>query len=111
MGPSLSMSISLSYLYRDGANYKNYNEVIFDNPNNLKVQVIEATIREKLIDGQWFSANSWALPDMHFKEYAWDSEIDHDWHEFNGVEETVEQATDNNSIEGFLLLVAKTKLP
>ena len=25
---------------------------------------------------------------MHFKEYDWDDEIDHDWHEFAGLKET-----------------------
>jgi hypothetical protein len=25
---------------------------------------------------------------MHFKEYDWDDETDHSWHEFMGIEET-----------------------
>ena len=48
---------------------------------------------------------------MHFKEYGYDSEIDVDWHEFEAIEETTEEITEENSIENFLLLVYKTKNP
>lgn len=101
----LSMNIKLSYLYRDGANYKNFNDVIFLNPSNLSLLAIEALIKEKLIDGAWFVANDWDLPDLHFKEYPWDFEIDHGWHEFEGVEETLEIVTDNKNINDFLLCI------
>ena len=80
-------------------------------PNDLNVKEIETIIKEKLIDGQWFVAKEWRLPDMHFKEFAWDSEIDHDWHEFESIEETLELVTTGNNIEDFLSLVTKTKLP
>jgi hypothetical protein len=105
------MNIKFSYLYRDGANYKQFNEVVFSNPNNLTGNEIEATIKKQLIDSEWFVAKDWKLPDMRFKEYAWDSEIDHDWHEFESIEETLEQVTTGNKIEHFLLVVTKTKLP
>jgi hypothetical protein len=105
------MNIKLSYLYRDGANYKQFNEVVFHNPRNLSTQEIAATIKEKLIDSQWFVAKDWGLPDLHFKEFTWDSEIDHDWHEFESIEETLDLVTTGNNIEDFLLLVIKTKLP
>lgn len=96
------MNIKFSYLYRDAANYKNYNEVVFDNAENLPIQSIETVIKENLIEGQWFIAREWNLPDMHFKNYPWDSEIDHDWHEFDSLEETTNSATGNISMESFL---------
>ncbi len=105
------MNIKFSYLYRDGANYKKFNEVVFANPSNLNTQEIETTIREKLIDSQWFVAKDWGLPDMHFKDYAWNSEIDHDWHEFESIDKTLGPITMSNDIDKFLLLVSKTKLP
>lgn len=98
------MNIKFSYLYRDGANYKQFNEVVFSNPNNLPMNKIEATIKKRLIDSQWFVAKDWDLPDMHFKEHGWDSDIDHDWHEFEVIEETSEKVTEENSIEDFLFL-------
>jgi len=31
------MNLKFAYLYRDGANYKNFNEVIFSNPNKIMI--------------------------------------------------------------------------
>ena len=39
---------------------------------------------------------------MHFKEYAWDDEIDHDWHEFDSITETTLESTESISIEVFI---------
>ena len=50
------MNLKFSYLYRDGANYKNYNEVIFSNPNSRPVGEVDAIIKEGLIDRTWFVA-------------------------------------------------------
>jgi hypothetical protein len=77
-----NLNLKFCYQYRDGANYKNYNEVVFLNDTGRTIKEIEATIKRALIDGEWFIAVDWKLPDLHFIEYKWDSEIDHDWHEF-----------------------------
>lgn len=103
------MNIKLMYIYRDGSNYKNFNEIIFSNPKSRNVLEIEKLVREKLIDGKWFYCKEWNVPDIHFKEFGYDSEIDVDWHEFEAVEETKEVKLQQNSIEDFLMLVNKTK--
>jgi hypothetical protein len=105
------MNIKFCYLYRDGGNYKNFNEVVFSNPNSINLLEIEKLIREKLIDDKWFYSKEWNVPDVHFKEFGYDSEIDVDWHEFEAIEETSEKALEQNSIEDFLMLVSMTKLP
>jgi len=46
---------------------------------------------------------------MHFQEFPWNSEIDHEWHEFECLEETTEQSTENKSIEDFLNLIQDQK--
>ena len=104
------MNIKFCYLYRDGGNYKNFKEIIFSNPNSINHLEIERLVREKLIDGKWFYCREWNVPDMHFTEFRYDSEIDVDWHEFEAIEETTEEITEENSIERFLLLVYKTKI-
>ncbi len=104
------MNIRFCYLYRDGANYKNFNEIVFSNPNAIGREEIEEIIRKNLIDGKWFVSKEWDLPDMHFREFEHDSEIDHDWHEFEAIEETSEDDTAQCCIEDFLLLVNKTDL-
>lgn len=105
------MNILFCYKYRDGTNYKQYNEIVFSNPKKRRVNEIELTIREKLIDGQWFVADLWKIPNQFFKNYAWDEEIDHSWHEFDEIAGTDKEVTEKNTIEDLIVAVKKTKLP
>ena len=96
------MNIKFSYLYRDGSNYKQYNQIVFANPNQIALEEIRTIIRSKLIEECWFIATDWNVPDMHFKKYSWDNDLDHEWHEFDCVEETNEVKTVNTLIENFI---------
>lgn len=93
-------NVLLSYMYRDGANYKNHDEVVFANPEGLPLEFIEAKIKERLIDNEWFYVERWLLKDLHFPK--WDGEIDLLWHEFNSVEYTDDEPTDKRTIAEFL---------
>lgn len=97
-------NIQFNYMYRDGANYKNHDEVIFSNPERLSVELIEEAIHQRLIDGEWFYVEKWKLKDLHFPK--WDGEIDLLWHEFKSVEYTNEEPTDTRSISEFLKHIA-----
>ena len=79
--------------------------MIFLNPKNRAREEVEKFVLDKLIDGQWFYCNEWGLPDLHFKEFGYDPEIDHEWHEFENLEETNEQADDNRNIEDLLSFI------
>lgn len=105
------MNIKFSYLYRDGGNYKNFNEIIFANPTGRSKEEIEHILSKHLIDGRWFYCTEWNIPDIHFTEFQYDEEIDVDWHEFESIEETTDPPKEENSLEAFLLIVQKTKLP
>lgn len=105
------MNILFCYKYRDGANYKQYNEIVFSNPLKREIKEIELFIKEKLIDGSWFVADDWNIPNQFFKEYMWDNKIDHNWHEFDEIKETDEEVTEKNTIEDFITSVQKTTLP
>ncbi len=48
---------------------------------------------------------------MHFKEYDWDDETDHDWYEFSGIEETNDIPTTEQSIPFFVAMTRKNKNP
>lgn len=103
------MNVKLSYLYRDYCNYKNFNEVIFTNPENLSIEQIKNSLTEKLMDGEWFYASQWGVNDLHFEK--WDDEADHPYHEFASVELTDEAATDERSISQLIYTVeSNTKL-
>ena len=91
-------NIKFYYLYRDASNYKRYGYVVFANPNNISVVSIEETIRENLIDGEYFDAAGWQLPLLFFEVPNAD---DHDWHEFEDIEET-EEVSQTKTIDEFL---------
>jgi len=99
------MNIKLSYLYRDASNYKQFHEVVFTNSGNIPFKEIQSIIRSSLIDECWFVAKDWKLPDMHFKEYEWDEQRDHQWHELESIEETAEVETVETSIKDFLEVI------
>lgn len=99
-------NIKFSYLYRDAGNYKNYGQVIFDNPHSLSINEFEELIRTKLIDGQWFYTKDWKLPDLHFKK--WDDELDHSFHEFENLSPTEESVNAPLSFDHFYELVKET---
>ena len=101
------MNIRFSYLYRDFSNYKKFNEIVFFNPTNKSPEEISKLIKDHLIEGEWFYASEWKVPDLHFDN--WDSEDDHFLHEFHSVEETYEQSTNNNTIEDFLTIIKSAK--
>ncbi len=106
------INIKFSYLYRDGSNYKQFNEVVFSNPNEIPLEKIDFFIRANLISGFWLIPKDWNLPDLHYNIYAWDDEIDHGWHEFEFVQVTMEMANQGRFIEEFLrqILISKFKL-
>jgi len=61
-------NIKFNYLYRDGANYKNYGFIIFSNPTNIATENLLNLINSKLIEEAWFYADQWKLPDMNYEK-------------------------------------------
>lgn len=98
----LNLNIKFTYLYRDGANYKQWGEAVFTNDNCIDFQVVRDRIIARLIDNEWFDAEKWKLPDLHFSN--WDGAIDVPMHELDAIEETTESATQGD-IAKFLELI------
>jgi len=103
------MNIKLTYLYRDGGNYKNFNEVIFTNEKEKDISEIRNVIKSKLIDDRWFYADQWGLPDLHFIEYKYDRNVDVDWHELENIELTDDISSDSLDIETLLKVLRSVK--
>lgn len=95
-------NIKLSYLYRDAGNYKKFGSVVFSNQQPIQLQKIEDAIKASLIEGKYFIASKWRLPDLYFKESEWKEELDHDWREYESIEETEDVSTDGRDIGEFL---------
>jgi hypothetical protein len=96
-------NIKFNYLYRDSANYKDFSSVIFDNPNDIRIDVLLKIIKPKLIDETWFYVDQWNLPDLHFG--TWNNEFDHTWHEFESIEYTNEDPNGTSTIAEFISLM------
>lgn len=97
------LNIKFNYLYRDGANYKNFGSVIFDNTIDSNLDLLLKIIKPKLIDETWFYANEWNLPDLHFN--TWDNEFDHTWHEFESIEYTYEAPNEKMTLIEFIYFI------
>lgn len=91
-------TITFNYLYRDSSNYKNFGSIGFTNPSNIPIQEIEAIIKSRLIDGEFFVAEDWGLPSLYFDEWT---EDDHKWHEYLNIEIN-ESADESLPISTFL---------
>jgi len=97
------MNIKLEYLYRDEANYKDFREVIFPNPDKLSLSYIEEVINKNLIEGQWFYPTKWNLSLVEtYQNYMHEFE----WYEYDRISNTSETATSTRSITHFLNFIS-----
>jgi len=87
----MNTNITFHYIYRDGANYKNFNTVIFKNDIDITVEELTMLLKSKLMGEEYFYADELKLPDLHFGN--WDAEIDHDFHTFEAINYTDEQSS------------------
>jgi hypothetical protein len=101
------MNIAFHYLYRDGANYKNFNTVVFCNPDGVSLDTLNKLLKKKLISEEYFYASEWKIPDMHFG--SWDSEIDHEFHQFGAIEYTTEVANSDITLAEFVEIITNTE--
>jgi hypothetical protein len=99
-------NIKFSYLYRDYGNYKLFGETIFSNPEKLSLSEIESSIKSRLIDGEFFNPEIWGIIRLKFENY--NSEQDHDWHEYEGVALTDASITNNLTIQEFLQVIERS---
>ncbi|ERM81338.1 hypothetical protein P872_10670 [Rhodonellum psychrophilum GCM71 = DSM 17998] len=93
-------NIKLNYMYRDGANYKQFGEIVFENPEEISIAAATHKIKEKLIQEMFFVSEDWGFPSLRI--YPYDPEIDHDWHTFEDFEETNAVQSDSRSLGEFL---------
>jgi hypothetical protein len=99
------LNLKLNYMYRDGANYKQFGSMIFKNENLITPRIATEKVKEKLISAEFFVPQDWNLPRL--QKHPYDSEIDHEWHEFESFEWTDEDMTDDREVSDFLNEIEK----
>lgn len=109
------MNLKLTYIYRDGANYKLYANAIFSNPEDMSLVEAEKEFRqaarkwELFPDMVHFKPELVGLPTCYFTDVGCASDSDDfELHEFSEFEEVVDTATDPRSIVQFLKHVVET---
>jgi hypothetical protein len=97
-------NVKFNYLYRDGANYKSWGEVVFANPENLALDEIEKTLINAFLSGELFIASQISIPEKFLFLDGKFIKDDHCYHEFDNVEGCEESPTDSlgRSITAFL---------
>lgn len=96
------MHIQFNYLYRDAGNFKQFGSVAFDNKKCIPTAELEKQFRTVLIDEQYFEAAEVGVPNLWVCPY--DAELDHGWHEFEGLGKIDDQCdiVDSRDITAFL---------
>ncbi len=100
--------MKFSFLYRDAANYKTFAAFVFANPENIPLEDISKRILASCNVNQNFDPLPWSLPNIRTQPY--DPELDHNWYEYEMVEETEEMPSDERSIGQFLEVVIMNPL-
>jgi hypothetical protein len=90
----LLLNIEFEYLYRDCGNFKNYGKVVFANRHNLSAKEIHEKILSTGMPEPFFRASGLGLPDLYFKDFPYDPELDHELHEYHRAAETKEPTND-----------------
>jgi hypothetical protein len=102
-------NIKFNYLYRDGANYKSWGEVVFTNSEQLTVGEIELGLIDAFLPDSLFIASQVSIPEKFFFASGKFTKFDHCYHAFDNVEICQENPTDdlNRSITDFLKIAKK----
>lgn len=89
------MNVEFEYRYRDYGNFKNYGRVVFSNRGDLTLPIIQQRIEDSLIDAEFFRSQDLRIPELSFREFPFDPDLDHTFHEFCAVSESNQPATDD----------------
>jgi hypothetical protein len=97
-------NIRFVYLYRDGANYKSWGEVVFNNQKEIDLSELENRLVAAFLPDKLFIANQIRVPEKFLFENSSFTKNDHCFHEFDCVETCRDNPTDilRRSITDFL---------
>jgi len=97
-------NIKFVYLYRDGANYKSWDDIVFTNPEQLTLKEIEKRLDTAFLVDKLFIAHQVSVSEKFLFLDGKFTKVDHCYHEYDHVEFCKEKPTDNlnRSISDFL---------
>ena len=103
------MNICFEYLYRDAGNNKLHGVMILKGNDTNRLDEIDEEIKRNLMDQSFFVPKDVGIEPLRFDQF--DIDLDHDWHEYCGVDWTEEPITQSaiSDIGVFLGLLKKSK--
>lgn len=106
-------NIKFCYLYRDGSNFKSWGEVLFSNPDSLRLSEVEDKIILAFLPDKLFVSSEISIPEKFLFAGGKYTEYDHCYHEFDGLETCTDDPTDslNRSISDFLQDIEVARKP
>ena len=90
-------NIKFNYMYRDAGNYKKFASVVFSNPELLSLQSVAMRLANIFSEEGLFVAHQIRVPEVFLYVRGNATSDDHCFHEFDGVEEALEAASDQHS--------------
>lgn len=93
------MNTAISYMYRDGSNFKAYDYVV------LSGLITWDQVKALAEDGEYIIAHEVGLPELQHQLTGFPNEDDHVYHEIDGVESTDQQPTMTMTAMEFLQLL------
>lgn len=93
------MNTIFNYLYRDASNYKNWGSVTFQGEYTPEQ---EGRMKNAFDMREFFIADQVDVDEVFFTYGELSKEDDHCWHEFDSLELTNEEATDERTFEEFV---------
>ena len=90
-------NIRFNYMYRDAGNYKKFGAVVFSNSELLTLQSVATILADVFSEEGLFVAHQIRVPEVFFYIRGNATSDDHCFHEFDGVEETLDAPNDSHS--------------
>jgi hypothetical protein len=99
------VNVEFHYLYRDWGNFKNFGSLIFANHSYLAIGEIRRRIERDTDCDRTFVASRLNMPELFFRNFPFNPELDHGFHEFFDALETELASNDpaNRDILEFLV--------
>lgn len=94
------MNIRMTYLYRDGGNYKTWYDVVFPNRTGKTAEQLTEEIKKHLISGEYFDQALAPIPVEYAESY--DPDLDHNWLEFHSFQEVDEVPQTEEDVMSFI---------
>lgn len=71
----------------------------------VKIIFLQKRICQFLIETEFFIPEDWDIPRLNFESYV--PELDHQWHQYESIELSLESPTDRRDLNEFLEMISR----